>query len=205
MALLKCPECGNIISEHAQKCPNCAYPMTLIKENNIKKSPSEIKQEEDGTKCWFCGENKATTIYEYTFSETQTSRTTMIRKRETFSKKAKIPCCERCKEALLSRDNYGKYLGIMGVIAILIPLDIWLYSIEPAVLLIGILIEISIGVMIIYVIFAFVGELIWRLLNKELYNHIKRDIFERPEKKELDDYSRNHPITPPTVKDFFRG
>ena len=204
MALLKCPECGRMISEYAQKCPNCAYPITLIKENE-KHSTPEIKREEDGTNCWFCGENKATTFYEHTFSKTQTSRTTMMRKRETFSKKAKIPCCDRCKEALESRDNCGKYFGVMGVILTLFPLDIWLYSIEPAVLFIGIMIEISIGAMVVYVIFALLGDLIWRLANKELYNHIKRDIFERPEKEELDDYSRNHPITPPTVKDFFRG
>ena len=97
------------------------------------------------------------------------------------------------------------YFGVMGVILTLVPLDIWLYSIEPAVLFIGIMIEISIGAMVVYVIFALLGELIWRLANKELYNHIKRDIFERPENEEFDDYSRNHPITPPTVKDFFRG
>lgn len=204
MALLRCPECGEMISEYAERCPNCAYSMTLIKEN-IKNSISEMKREEDGTICWFCGENKATTFYEHTFSKTQTYRTTMMRKRETFSKKAKIPCCDRCKEALEYRSNCRMYFGVMGVILTLVPIDFWLYSIEPAVLLIGVLIEISIGAMVLYVLFAFLGDLIWRLANKELYNHIKRDIFERPEKEELEDYSRNHPITPPSVKDFFMG
>ncbi|MCZ8331004.1 MAG: zinc ribbon domain-containing protein [Flavobacterium sp.] len=27
MALINCPECGNQISDQAEKCPNCAYPI----------------------------------------------------------------------------------------------------------------------------------------------------------------------------------
>lgn len=32
MALLKCFECGNNVSEYAQSCPNCGCPINLIKE-----------------------------------------------------------------------------------------------------------------------------------------------------------------------------
>lgn len=27
MALIKCPECGHEVSEHAESCPKCAYPI----------------------------------------------------------------------------------------------------------------------------------------------------------------------------------
>lgn len=27
MALINCPECNNRISDQAEKCPNCAYPI----------------------------------------------------------------------------------------------------------------------------------------------------------------------------------
>ena len=32
MALIKCPECGHEISEYANKCISCGYPMGKIKE-----------------------------------------------------------------------------------------------------------------------------------------------------------------------------
>lgn len=34
MALIKCPECGKEISDRAEACPNCAYPITKINEND---------------------------------------------------------------------------------------------------------------------------------------------------------------------------
>jgi hypothetical protein len=27
MALIKCPDCGNEVSDKAEKCPKCAYPI----------------------------------------------------------------------------------------------------------------------------------------------------------------------------------
>ena len=27
MSLIKCPECGKEVSEHAESCPSCAYPI----------------------------------------------------------------------------------------------------------------------------------------------------------------------------------
>lgn len=34
MALIKCPECGKEISDQAQSCPNCGYPI-----NNAQQPP----------------------------------------------------------------------------------------------------------------------------------------------------------------------
>ena len=34
MALIKCPECGKEISDRAESCPNCAYPIAKVNENN---------------------------------------------------------------------------------------------------------------------------------------------------------------------------
>ena len=33
MALIPCPECGTSVSDKAEKCPQCAYP--LIKQESI--------------------------------------------------------------------------------------------------------------------------------------------------------------------------
>lgn len=44
MALIKCPECGKEISEHALSCPNCGYPVSLIEnKSSEKKSDFESK------------------------------------------------------------------------------------------------------------------------------------------------------------------
>ena len=43
MALLKCCDCGQEISEHAEKCPNCGCPIDIIKNNNIPRGQVLIK------------------------------------------------------------------------------------------------------------------------------------------------------------------
>ncbi len=43
MALIKCPECGKDISDKAEACPNCAYPIAKLNKNNTvaqKESPN---------------------------------------------------------------------------------------------------------------------------------------------------------------------
>ena len=34
MAMLKCPECGEYVSEFARACPNCGCPMSDIAQEN---------------------------------------------------------------------------------------------------------------------------------------------------------------------------
>ena len=47
MALINCPECGNSISDKAEKCPHCGVPAKYFSEDvtNSKKIPvvTEIK------------------------------------------------------------------------------------------------------------------------------------------------------------------
>ena len=39
MALIKCPECGNVVSDMATACPKCGYPIEIELHN----SPAEKK------------------------------------------------------------------------------------------------------------------------------------------------------------------
>lgn len=63
MALMKCPECGKEISDKAQSCPNCGYPIQEIKEEShseTKQNPiprfQSIKEKEPFyKKAWFIG------------------------------------------------------------------------------------------------------------------------------------------------------
>jgi len=43
MALIKCPECGTEVSDKAEKCPKCAYP--IKPESNISQIKSDSKPE----------------------------------------------------------------------------------------------------------------------------------------------------------------
>lgn len=41
MALIKCIECGNEVSDKAEKCPKCAYPISHVHQ---EKKPQVIEQ-----------------------------------------------------------------------------------------------------------------------------------------------------------------
>lgn len=47
MALISCPECGTEVSDKAEKCPRCAYPIKPIPSKVIiqNDSPVEVKSE----------------------------------------------------------------------------------------------------------------------------------------------------------------
>lgn len=38
MALIKCPECGKMISDQASSCPECGYPVSKEKECVVEKN-----------------------------------------------------------------------------------------------------------------------------------------------------------------------
>lgn len=40
MALINCPECGTEVSEKADKCPKCAYPINQLEVNSSKQPES---------------------------------------------------------------------------------------------------------------------------------------------------------------------
>lgn len=42
MSLLVCPECGNDVSEYADKCPNCGCPVDKIKEFSLFHDESKV-------------------------------------------------------------------------------------------------------------------------------------------------------------------
>lgn len=46
MALIKCPECGNYVSDGATACPNCGYPLKQ-EQNDTKLSPEENERQND--------------------------------------------------------------------------------------------------------------------------------------------------------------
>jgi len=43
MALITCPECGASVSDKAEKCPQCAYPIN--KQQSVPLPPNNIKTE----------------------------------------------------------------------------------------------------------------------------------------------------------------
>lgn len=200
MALIKCPECGKMISEQAEKCPYCACPMEEIKlllpANNSKyHTESEIK-------CWFCEQRIATTTYKHTFIERQYYDTTMMRKRRTFYKDVAVPCCSKCKDSIESKSSYSTWFGVVGTATVIIPLDYWLYTIEPGLLIAAIVLEIYIAVLVLFALFSKFGEYIWKITHKHLNAMLKKDIDEHQTGKDLENYSRTHPLTRPTLSEF---
>lgn len=55
MALIKCPECGKMVSSMAKACPNCGFPIrenleTIAKEeseNNKSQKQADIEEQEN--------------------------------------------------------------------------------------------------------------------------------------------------------------
>jgi len=43
MALITCPECGASVSDKAEKCPQCAYPIN--QQRNVPPPPNNMKTE----------------------------------------------------------------------------------------------------------------------------------------------------------------
>ena len=68
MSMIKCPECGKEISEHAESCPNCGCPKekfqkqetvkdvseNIQNKSNDQQQENEKKKEPLGSKSWFC-------------------------------------------------------------------------------------------------------------------------------------------------------
>lgn len=46
MALITCPECGTEVSDKADKCPKCAYPINKIQPPNPVKQEIIVKPKE---------------------------------------------------------------------------------------------------------------------------------------------------------------
>lgn len=46
MALMNCPECGNTVSDRAEKCPQCGYPIVGEKSNGTEAVNATVTEEE---------------------------------------------------------------------------------------------------------------------------------------------------------------
>ncbi len=42
MALVKCPECGNAVSDRAESCPKCAYPMRRAAQTQVRAAKIQV-------------------------------------------------------------------------------------------------------------------------------------------------------------------
>lgn len=48
MALITCPECGNLVSEKAEQCPNCGYPVSeIVKNKKTERKQLAVSQKEE--------------------------------------------------------------------------------------------------------------------------------------------------------------
>lgn len=201
MALLVCPECGKNVSEFASACPNCACPIEKIK---VHKKFDVTKEEvgDESNLCWFCEKQKATQYYEHTFVDVQYANTTMMRKKRELSKAIKVPCCSNCKSALDSKSTYGFIFAFLGTILIIVPMDIWLYSINPGLLIMGIVFEITFVGALLLVFFYALGEWFWKITHKTIASRLKKDIAQHPANQDLKKYADSHPLKKPTLSEY---
>ena len=204
MALIKCPECGLMVSEFAHTCPNCACPHDIImKEHNQKyEKKVDSPRNKDGL-CWFCEKERATDNYEHTFVEVQYASTTTMRKKRELSKSIVVPCCQKCKKIINAQGTYGLISGIFGTLGVLIPIDYWLYTIDPGVLIMGLVFEVAFIAKLIFSVFCCIGVFFWKKTHKSLNDTIKNCINDHPDGKNLRHYAETHPLSEPTILDYF--
>ena len=93
--------------------------------------------------------------------------------------------------------------AIIGTASIIIPLDYWLYTIEPGFLIAAIAFELAFVAAVIAALFYNLGEYVWKMTHKHLNAMLKKDIDEHQARKDLEDYSMTHPLTRPTISEFF--
>lgn len=70
MALIKCTECGNMVSDKADKCPNCGCPVLDILNETIRRMSEEPAPDPDPKDniqqiaCPYCGHTEFDIIKE---------------------------------------------------------------------------------------------------------------------------------------------
>lgn len=96
MALLKCPECGKVVSEFARECPECGCPMSDISQENQVADKSWDKRKEKS--------NTATQAY----SQEELNRALAQAKSKELSQQQRKPGQKRIiknSESVLQRKN----------------------------------------------------------------------------------------------------
>lgn len=113
MSLITCPECKNQISEYAEFCPKCGYPMKAKKTNNI---PDSIKCpicNVINTKDSLINNNMLCKVCGADLSDLNKLHD-LIRKHrqeEERAKQANIPKCPTCGSTNIEKISVGKKIG----------------------------------------------------------------------------------------------
>lgn len=121
VALIKCIECGNDVSEYAEACPKCGCPISVIKSKTI-----EIQHEENNPisneKCPICSAKKPHIITDniketcsvcgYVFNEDY------VKKHKDLLPKAPVPKCPTCGSTdirKISTTSKAVSVGLFGI------------------------------------------------------------------------------------------
>lgn len=114
MALIKCVECGNQISDKSSSCPNCGCPTSESlkqiekenhKENLMYKCPICQKEFKDGTlKCDLCG-----------YIHIMTPSIMEEERREREANRPKCPTCGSTKIKKVSATSKAVSVGLFGL------------------------------------------------------------------------------------------
>lgn len=111
MALIKCIECGNNVSEYAESCPKCGCPMSVIKNKTIKEN-FEKENQISNEQCPLCSAKKPHIITDnikevcsvcgYVFNENY------VKKHKDLLPEKNLPTCPTCGSTNIEKISAAK-------------------------------------------------------------------------------------------------
>ncbi len=114
MALIKCIECGNNVSEYAESCPKCGCPMSVIKNKTIKEN-FEKENQISNEQCPLCSAKKPHIITDnikevcsvcgYVFNKDY------VKKHKDLLPKKVLPTCPTCGSTNIEKISAAKKVG----------------------------------------------------------------------------------------------
>lgn len=114
MALIKCIECGNNVSEYAESCPKCGCPMSVIKNKTIKEN-FEKENQISNEQCPLCSAKKPHIITDnikevcsvcgYVFNEDY------VKKHKDLLPEKVLPTCPTCGSTNIEKISAAKKVG----------------------------------------------------------------------------------------------
>lgn len=114
MALIKCIECGNNVSEYAESCPKCGCPMSVIKNKTIKEN-FEKENQISNEQCPLCSAKKPHIIIDnikevcsvcgYVFNENY------VKKHKDLLPEKILPTCPTCGSTNIEKISAAKKVG----------------------------------------------------------------------------------------------
>lgn len=121
MALIKCIECGNDVSEYAEACPKCGCPMSVIKNKTIKEN-FEKENQISNEQCPLCSAKKPHIITDnikevcsvcgYVFNEDY------VKKHKDLLPEKVLPTCPTCGSTnirKISTTSKAVSAGLFGI------------------------------------------------------------------------------------------